>query len=360
MLVLEGCARPTIGSRGWSTYTVLGFVGYVAGSLFGAFASVAWGLTFAERLVAVLAPPLAFLATVVIVTAIKGRELIVFYECAVSAVVAVIGLGALTGGRVPRMLDVAVLGIGLCQALGRIGCFHVACCHGRPARRGVVYGPSHVAAGLGPRWAGRPLFPVQLVESGALLALFGAALAAGDPPGTAAVTFAIGYGLARFALELLRGDPVRPFAYGLSESQWFGVGVVAACAAWRPTAESLAALVVILLGAGVLMARRRARELIAPPHLGELDRLCAAILADPSGARRQSRLGLAVSCHPLGDGRLDWVMSATHPRWSAAIARDIGAALWPDAQLVTGRAPGVFHLITGAARSTSASAMRYG
>ncbi|HEY6176598.1 MAG TPA: prolipoprotein diacylglyceryl transferase family protein, partial [Kofleriaceae bacterium] len=163
MLELARCARPTV--RGRSTYTVLGFAGYAVASLFGAVLATAWGLTLGERVVALVAPPVAFIAVVTVATAIKRREWIVFYQAAFGAVAAVVVTGLAIDARVWRLLDVAVLGIGVFLVFGRLGCFHVACCHGRPARRGVVYGAAHVAVGFWPCWQGRPLFPVQLVES---------------------------------------------------------------------------------------------------------------------------------------------------------------------------------------------------
>lgn len=336
--------RPTVGRRNWSTYTVLGFTGYLVGSAFAGVLAAAWGLGLGERLVVLLAPPASFVAAITVATAVKGREWIVFYQAAFSAIAAVLALGLAIDGRIARMLDVAVLGIGVFLVFGRLGCLHVGCCHGRPARRGVRYGAAHVAAGFWPRWADRPLVPVQLVESAASAALVVAALAASRTAGTAALVYAIGYGLVRFVLERLRGDPARPYWYGLSEAQWWCAATLALAAAWQPSSWTLVPLGALVAAAAVLIARRRRGELFAPPHLRELDRVCDAVLADPAHARRETRL-VAVSCHPLGGGRLDWVMSSSHPSWSAGAARRLGAALWRDAEVVEGRTPGVMHVV---------------
>jgi hypothetical protein len=69
---------------------------------------------------------------------------------------------------------------------------------------------------------------------------------------------------------------------------------------------------------------------------------------------RKTSLGVAISCHRLPDGRLDWVLSASHPRWSAETARRLAADLWPGGEVVLGRTPGVIHVI--AARADRASA----
>lgn len=349
-LALARCAQPKL--RGRSTYTVLGFLGYAVASCFGAVLASAWDFSLGERLVALVVPPIAFIVVVTCATVLKGREWIVFYQATFGAVAAVVVVGLAIDAHVWRLLDVLVLGTGVFLAFGRIGCFHVACCHGRPARRGVSYGPAHVAVGFWRRWEGRPLFPVQLVESAASLGLVGAGMLASDTPGTAALVYGAGYSVVRFGLELLRGDPARPFAYGLSEAQWCCLATAALCAIARPAAWTFIALGAVVAGSVLLVVRRRARELFQPPHLHELDAICDAILADPSHARRDTRLGVGASLHTLPDGRLDWILSSAHPVWSVSAARRIVAALWPEAEIVEGRTAGVVHaLVTRTASS---------
>jgi hypothetical protein len=229
--------------------------------------------------------------------------------------------------------------------LGRAGCFSVACCHGRPARHGIAYGPSHVAVGFWSRWAGRTLWPVQLVEAAASGALVAIALAAGwDAPGVPALIYILAYGYLRFALELVRGDAARPHALGLSEAQWTAIATLAACAAWRPGAVTLAAAAGLAAAGAALIALRDRRALLQPPHLHELDRACLAALAD--GARHDTSLGVAVSVHALADGRRDWVLSSADPRWSLTTARRLADALWTDHEVHDGRLPGVVHVIS--------------
>ena len=58
----------------------------------------------------------------------------------------------------------------LAQGIGRIGCFLGGCCYGFPCNFGVSYPPgSYPYSMIGPA----KVFPVQLVESGCLFALFG-------------------------------------------------------------------------------------------------------------------------------------------------------------------------------------------
>jgi hypothetical protein len=201
------------------------------------------------------------------------------------------------------------------------------------------------------RWAHRSLVPVQLMEAAGTLALVAAGLLGAEAPGRAALVFGGGYAVLRFALELVRGDPVRPFAFGLSEGQWCCLSVGALCAIARPSMWTLALAGALAAGATALVARRRHRELVLPPHLHELDLLCDAVLADPAHARRDTGLGVGASCHALPDGRLDWLLSSAHPAWSAATARAIAVALWPDAEVVEGRTPGVLHVIVASANS---------
>ncbi|HEX8113455.1 MAG TPA: hypothetical protein VF516_37250, partial [Kofleriaceae bacterium] len=65
------------------------------------------------------------------------------------------------------------------------------------------------------------------------------------------------------------------------------------------------------------------------------------------GERRETSLDVAVSCHALPDGRVDWVLSSSHAAWSVGTVRRLADALWPGAEVVAGRTPGVVHVITG-------------
>ncbi|HEX8110216.1 MAG TPA: prolipoprotein diacylglyceryl transferase family protein, partial [Kofleriaceae bacterium] len=199
---LSRLARPTI--RGVSTYTVLGFAGYAVASALGAALAIAWRLSLGDRLDALIAPPLAFLAVVHANRRYHGRERIVFYQTASAAVVSAAAVSFVLGGHPARVADVATAGIGAFLVFGRAGCFSVACCHGRPARHGIAYGPAHVAVGFWSRWSGRTLWPVQLIEAAASGALVAIALAIGwDDPGAPALIYTIAYGCVRFALELV-------------------------------------------------------------------------------------------------------------------------------------------------------------
>jgi Prolipoprotein diacylglyceryl transferase len=348
--------RPRIGKH--SAYTVLGFAGHGAANALGVVLARRWELGLGDRLIGFLVPPLAFVLATTVATALKGREWIVFYHALFSALAAVALIGALAGEQLARLVDLTVLGIGAFLVLGRLGCFRVACCHGRPIRAGasrwlaamsVTYDREHVAAGLWPRLAGHPLVPVQLLEAVASAACVGFALAGSAEPGRAAAIYAAGYACVRFALELWRGDPVRPCAAGLSEAQWASLVLAALVASLWLQAWTAIPFAAMVIAAAALVARRRRRELVQPAHLAELDRLAGAVLADPHHARRDSHLGVGLSSHLLDDGRRDWILSSQHPAWSPVTAQRLAAVLWPQAELLVGRTPGVVHLIEPAA-----------
>ncbi len=333
------CTPPTLTRRAISTYTVLGFAGYASANVIAVVLANEWNLTLGERLVGFLAPPIAFIAVVTIATAIAGAERIVFYQTACAAVAAVAVVGWFSGARVERLVDLTTIGVGVFLVFGRVGCHAVACCHGRLGR-GVTYGSAHVAVGFWPRWSGRALWPVQLVEASASATLVVIALAYSGTPGVASVAYVMGYAQVRFVLELFRGDGLRPYALGLSEAQWFALVTVAACAAI--SCDAIAIATALFAAAAALAVTRRRRALLQPPHLYELDRM---LLACADGHRHESSLGVGVSRHDLPDHRIDWVLS-TDPPLSEASARRLANQLWPTWELVVGRAAGVVHVLT--------------
>ena len=141
------------------------------------------------------------------------------------------------------------------SAFGRFGCLFAGCCHGRPARSGVIYRSRHADAGLSPILIGVPLRPVQLMESmiaAALTTWCLLTLSTTAPAGTAFGLSLAGYALARFWLESNRGDH-RPHAAGLSEAQWTATGTATALllialtgAPWLPPITALLAAAVVL------------------------------------------------------------------------------------------------------------------
>jgi len=343
--VLNRCTRPTMGGR--SAYTIFGFTGYIVAVIIAVALALRLGLPLGERLVSMLVPPLAFLGTVAVARWRAGYERIVFYE-ALSACLVSTGLATwLLGGEVARTLDVVATGVGVFLVFGRLGCYRVACCHGRPARRGVRYGRAHVLLGFPAFWAGRPLVPVQLIEAGASLALAGTAAAVSTGNGDAAALFVIGYGLVRFSLELVRGDRDRRYAFGLSEAQRMAVLTSVAAASLHPRFWTFIPTAVLVAGAGLLVITRNTarRSLLRPPHLHELqtvqERLGVAMDAETSE-------GLRVTRHELPDGRAAFVWSRATGLPLSAAAR-LATMLDAHAEVVPGRSRDLVHVLTSPA-----------
>ena len=113
--------------------------------------------------------------------------------------------------RVPlwHLADFAIPALAIGHGLGRVGCFLNGCCYGRPAGDafcGIAYPPVCEPGKLFP---GVPLFPVQLIESTALIAIWIVLLAAyprRKKDGAVFALYLVLYPPVRFALEYLRGD----------------------------------------------------------------------------------------------------------------------------------------------------------
>jgi phosphatidylglycerol:prolipoprotein diacylglycerol transferase len=119
--------------------------------------------------------------------------------------------------------------IPLGHACGRIGCFFYGCCYGRDSDAWCAV----VFPKFSPSWYehGRqmvPVLPTQLFEAAALLVLFAVlmALYLRFRRGTCAA-YMVGYGVIRFCIEFMRGDPRAAF-WGLSIGQVISVCLVAA------------------------------------------------------------------------------------------------------------------------------------
>jgi hypothetical protein len=322
----------------------MGFIGYVAANAVSTVLAFRWQLDTSERLVIFFVPPLAFIVVVTIATALAGKERIVFYQCACASILSTVVIARIAGMPVAELVDIVTIGIGVFLSFGRIGCFSVACCHG-VLGRGVTYGPRHVVLGFWSRWSGRPLWPVQLVEAAAALVAVIVALLTRNAPGDAAIVCIEAYAPLRFTLELLRGDALRPYRYGVSEAQWVSVASTLICAVWRPSVVSIAVAVGLLIATSVLIARRRWRELVLPPHLHSLE---AAMMLAVDGTRHETDLGVAVSRFVLPDGRIDWVLSSAHGAWSEPLLRRLATLMWNRFELVPGRQSGLFHVLESA------------
>jgi hypothetical protein len=306
---------------------------------------------------------------------LTGEERLVYYqhELAIFAVSALV-LAAIDQ-PVLAYLDLTALGVGTFLACGRVGCFLAGCCHGRPSRCGVRYGPDHVAIGFPAPFLGVRLLPVQLVE-----ALWAAAAVAvgtwsvlhGAPAGTAWCSYVVLYDLGRFTLEFFRGDAERPYHLGFSSAQWFALVLTALVVAGETAGvlpqerwHTLALIALVLAMIAVVITRRlrpTTRDLTRPRHLMEIAEIVNwggdAPLHTPStdiGAQirlEQTSLGVRISIGKTGGDRITthYGISLADREISAGAAQTVASRILvlkhPTApsQFLPGRA-GVFHLL---------------
>lgn len=148
--------------------------------------------------------------------------------------------------------DLMAPSVALGTGLTRIGCFLNGCDFGIPTslpwglrfpqgspawrlhlREGFILDGQRVTEASA--WS-LPVHPTQLYEAAVALALFGAVLwlrRRARRPGQVFLFFFAAYGVARSAIELVRGDPSRGLLFGLPTSQALGLSTAAlALAAW--------------------------------------------------------------------------------------------------------------------------------
>jgi phosphatidylglycerol:prolipoprotein diacylglycerol transferase len=126
-----------------------------------------------------------------------------------------------------RWADMGTPGLALGHCFGRLGCFLAGCCYGRACDLpwGVTFSDPRSLAPTG-----RALHPTQLYEAGAMLLLFALLWRLRRRKrfeGQLFWGYVLIYGLARAAIETLRGDfrGTWAAAYGLSPSQGIGLAM---------------------------------------------------------------------------------------------------------------------------------------
>jgi Prolipoprotein diacylglyceryl transferase len=274
-----------------TAFRALGVVGLVASVLVALTVADVLGVDLRVQAAIVVVGVLTFLALALEAMRRTGRESLTYYHHEIAILGVAAGFTALVGAPVLAHLDATALGISAFLVLGRLGCLSAGCCHGRVARRGVRYGERHVRAGFPRYLKGLALIPVQAVEAVATAAIVTlGAIVALDPeePGRALGFCVSAYAVVRFALEELRGDPLRRYVLGLSEAQWTSLallacGLVAVAAGVLPSAgvEPIA-LGAIALEAGLVAARRRRPvELLDPRHVREVAALAKFLHDQP-------------------------------------------------------------------------------
>ena len=130
--------------------------------------------------------------------------------------------------------DAFAPGLALGHSIGRIGCFAAGCCYGKETHHwwGVTF-TNPLAAEITGTPLGKPLEPTQLFESAVELANFIFLmwlLKRRKFEGQIFGAFMFIYGIARFFLEFLRGDPDRGSVFGgaMTVTQIIAIGLVIA------------------------------------------------------------------------------------------------------------------------------------
>jgi len=130
--------------------------------------------------------------------------------------------------------DAFAPGLALGHSIGRIGCFAAGCCYGKPTHHwwGVTF-TNPLANSITDTPLNVPLQPTQLMESAVELANFVFLmwlLKRRKFNGQIIGAFMFVYGIARFFIEFLRGDPGRGSVFGgaMSGTQLIAIGLVLA------------------------------------------------------------------------------------------------------------------------------------
>lgn len=291
--MLTRMARPWIAvlGRRWCAFHVMGAAGFALAAGLGLWLS--WSL---KRNPAITAAMVAIAAVCFVLLAylrkiVRGQEGLTYYHHEILTLATC--AAAVTVMRQPALayLDVAALCVGLFLACGRVGCFLVGCCHGRPSSWGVRYGAEAVAAGFTRHLQGVRLWPVQLVEGAWVLATVagGVAVIHSAPEGAALAWYSIVYGWGRFLFEFARGDSARLYLVGFSEAQWTSLFLMATTAGLELAGvlplevwHIAATLALVAAMASIRAVGDPARWLSHPRHVEQL----AALVAAPCAGRK--------------------------------------------------------------------------
>jgi hypothetical protein len=126
----------TVAGRSVSTYRLFGIIGLAA--------AIAMAMLLGVRAVLLVASAAAavatFLGLALLSLAIRRQERLVYYHHALAVLVVPAVISQAFGHAVLPQLDVVVVALFAFLCWGRIGCWMVGCCHGRPHPLGLRYG----------------------------------------------------------------------------------------------------------------------------------------------------------------------------------------------------------------------------
>ena len=139
---------------------------------------------------------------------------------------------ALSSHQLITLTDIAVRGGVVAHAIGRMGCFALGCCFGRPTQLpwSVRYDSPDAKAVRAGGLGGVLIHPVPLYEAVYNLGIFvlvNVVAFAGAPQGIPTAMYLLLYGAGRFGLEGLRHNGASEMVGPLHRNQWFSLVMVA-------------------------------------------------------------------------------------------------------------------------------------
>jgi hypothetical protein len=367
---LDGVVRPRVrvGDRTYSAFQLCGSTGLTLAVAVGVLLTLRRGLSLWVLAAMVLTAVATFLALAMITKIVVGEEILVYYHHEVAILATVTLILWLSGQSVLSYLDVTILGIGTFLVFGRVGCFMVGCCHGRPHCWGVAYRAEHAADGFPSYYVGVRLLPIQLIESAWVLVAVSVGIwlvVSGAEPGAALVWYVIVYDVGRFGFEFARGDPSRPFWGGFSEGQWTSlllmlIVVAAECVGavplhrWHLATTGGVVLAMLWVTVRWRLHGDRRYRLLGPDHVREVAQVLHNLDEMPTApteiAVATTSAGLRLSTGRANGVRRHYTFSSTAGVLTEADARAVADRLAQlkhhdgPTEFVPGRA-GVFHLI---------------
>lgn len=281
----ELARRPARRTPG-NAFVNCGIAGFAVAAIMSHLLILRVGLSPGVQLICAVTAAAGLLGTALLAKVLTGEDGFVFYRDATTALLLVALVLRLLRQPVLSYMDITILGAGLFQAFGRVGCLLVGCCHGLPSRFGLRYTHNHAQTGFPSYLIGVRLFPIQAVEALCVFAIVfagGATLLSPPAPAPGSVTafFALAYAFARIFIEFFRGDVARPVYADFSQAQWISLFLSAAILLAERfgvlPATPWHAIVPLTIAAAMLctqiyrgISKSRLFELIQPQHIREL------------------------------------------------------------------------------------------
>lgn len=269
----------TLFGRRISKFLLIAIVGVVLSFVFSVYLVLLLQLSFWPLLVAYLIGAFAFYMSSIVKKSFTGKESYVMYQ---QLLIILFSIWLFVSTAIPdsaaEYMDICSLSYGIIIGVGRLGCNHVGCCHGRPCGAvGKKYSILHADDGFPRHYVGIRLFPTQIFESIFLLILITpltVSMHIHYAPGMVIYIFLMVYATYRFFIEFVRGDTDRPFGLGLSEAQWTSVIIVWCIYFWTNTHLSLIISTLLIVASTIVIilyqTNREVRQAYLPNSIADL------------------------------------------------------------------------------------------